>query len=147
MKLVSKLSNLLLVYFLFFEGFLNLQSFPYINAKILEESSCGCSSLEREEGTDFQIGKKFSKDETVSSKIEEDSSLIDMVFIPEGEFYMGSEDSFIYPSDGESPLRRVFIDSFYLDETEVTNEMFSQFVKVTQLEITCNSSLKTQTFS
>jgi len=60
-----------------------------------------------------------------------------MVWIPGGEFSMGSE------AAGESlcavpgvtrdaqPIHRVYVDGFWMDTTEVTNEQFEQFVKAT----------------
>jgi formylglycine-generating enzyme required for sulfatase activity len=62
---------------------------------------------------------------------------VGMVWIPGGEFSMGSDDS------GESlcglpgvtrdaqPVHRVFVDGFWMDATEVTNEQFEKFVKAT----------------
>ena len=60
-----------------------------------------------------------------------------MVWIPGGEFSMGSDES------GESlcglpgvtrdaqPIHRVYVDGFWMDATEVTNEKFEKFVKAT----------------
>ena len=52
-----------------------------------------------------------------------------MVWIPGGEFSMGSED----PMMGQDarPVHRVYVDAFWMDETEVTNEQFAAFVKAT----------------
>lgn len=60
-----------------------------------------------------------------------------MVWIPGGEFTMGSAD----PTDGACggqqhmrdarPLHRVYVDGFWMDKTEVTNEAFAKFVKAT----------------
>ena len=41
-----------------------------------------------------------------------------MVHIPAGEFIMGTDDGFPY----EGPTHPVRLDSFWMDETEVTNE-------------------------
>src|SRR6185369_3077388 len=51
-----------------------------------------------------------------------------MVWIPGGEFSMGSEDPNM--SDAR-PFHRVGLDGFWMDRTEVTNEEFTQFVKAT----------------
>jgi formylglycine-generating enzyme len=51
----------------------------------------------------------------------------DMVWIPEGEFAMGSAD--FYPE--EAPVRRVAIDGFWMDEHPVTVAEFRRFVKAT----------------
>ena len=60
-----------------------------------------------------------------------------MVFIPAGEFSMGSLDpTEMYcggdqPMDDARPLHRVYLDGFFMDATEVTNEQFDRFVKAT----------------
>jgi sulfatase modifying factor 1 len=50
-----------------------------------------------------------------------------MVWIPEGEFLMGSEQ--FYPE--ERPVRRVSVDGFWMDEHPVTVAEFRRFVKAT----------------
>jgi formylglycine-generating enzyme required for sulfatase activity len=61
-----------------------------------------------------------------------------MVWIPGGEFSMGAQ----YPPDMQDevgmqattdsrPVHRVFVDGFWMDRTEVTNEQFAAFVKAT----------------
>lgn len=52
-----------------------------------------------------------------------------MVWIPEGEFAMGSEAAGAWPDEG--PVHRVFVDGFWLDEHEVTNAEFRRFVEAT----------------
>lgn len=54
-----------------------------------------------------------------------------MVHIKGGEFLMGTNDTEGFPSDGEGPVRKVVVDSFYIDKYAVTNEKFEQFVKET----------------
>jgi formylglycine-generating enzyme required for sulfatase activity len=49
-----------------------------------------------------------------------------MVWIPGGEFWMGSNEF----SDAQ-PWHRVHVDGFWMDKTEVTNEQFEKFVKAT----------------
>lgn len=49
-----------------------------------------------------------------------------MVLIPEGEFQIGSNDA--EADDDEQPGRTVYVDAFYMDETEVTNAQFKEFV-------------------
>ena len=61
-----------------------------------------------------------------------------MVWIPGGEFSMGARD----PSDmsdavgmqatlDSKPIHRVYVDGFWMDKTEVTNQEFARFVKAT----------------
>lgn len=53
---------------------------------------------------------------------------IQMVLISGGEFLMGTDDPGI-PADGEGPQRPVYVDSFYMDVQEVTNQQFQSFVR------------------
>lgn len=52
-----------------------------------------------------------------------------MVWIPGGEFTMGTDDPESYPY--ERPAHHVRVDGFWMDVTEVTNEQFAAFVKAT----------------
>jgi len=52
-----------------------------------------------------------------------------MVYVPAGEFLMGSADSDTSASSDEKPQHKVYLDAFWIDQTEVTNEMFAKFVK------------------
>jgi len=60
-----------------------------------------------------------------------------MVYIPGGEFSMGSLDPTEMvcggdqPMDDARPLHRVYLDGFFMDATEVTNQEFDRFVKAT----------------
>lgn len=60
-----------------------------------------------------------------------------MSWIPGGEFSMGSnvEDESLCGIKGvtkdAAPVHRVYVDGFYMDQTEVTNEQFETFVKAT----------------
>jgi formylglycine-generating enzyme required for sulfatase activity len=61
-----------------------------------------------------------------------------MVYIPGGEFSMGSLDPTEMfcggdqPMDDARPLHRVYLDAFFMDATEVTNEQFTAFVTATR---------------
>lgn len=52
-----------------------------------------------------------------------------MVWIPGGEFSMGSTDPLARRD--EQPVHRVKVDGFWMDETEVTNAQFRKFVEAT----------------
>src|SRR5262245_21926506 len=60
-----------------------------------------------------------------------------MVWIPGGEFTMGSEDPRSSPCGGPDsmrdarPLHQVYVDGFWMDATEVTNAQFERFVAAT----------------
>lgn len=51
-----------------------------------------------------------------------------MVWIPGGEFWMGAQEDQMRDS---RPWHRVYVDGFWMDKTEVTNEQFAAFVKAT----------------
>lgn len=51
-----------------------------------------------------------------------------MVWIPGGTFWMGSQDEAMTDA---LPLHQVYVDGFWMDETEVTNAQFAEFVAET----------------
>ncbi|HEV3085020.1 MAG TPA: formylglycine-generating enzyme family protein [Gemmataceae bacterium] len=52
-----------------------------------------------------------------------------MVWVPGGEFTMGTDSDLGHPD--EKPAHRVRVDGFWMDETDVTNAQFRQFVEAT----------------
>jgi formylglycine-generating enzyme len=58
-------------------------------------------------------------------------SLDKMVYILGNEFSMGANDRDGFPADGEGPIRKVRVNSFYMDLTTVTNKDFSLFIEST----------------
>ncbi len=53
-----------------------------------------------------------------------------LIFVPAGEFHMGAV--WTEPdADNEKPLHAVYLDDFWIDQTEVTNAMFAKFVAAT----------------
>ena len=61
----------------------------------------------------------------------------DMVGVPGGEFSMGANDPPDHDEVGMKatedarPIHRVYVDGFFMDRTDVTNEQFAKFVKAT----------------
>jgi iron(II)-dependent oxidoreductase len=53
----------------------------------------------------------------------------DIVAVPAGEFWIGSEASDASPS--ERPRRRVYLDAFRIDKYEVTNALYRRFIEAT----------------
>jgi formylglycine-generating enzyme required for sulfatase activity len=53
----------------------------------------------------------------------------EMVWIPGGEYMMGSDAADASPA--ERPAHRVRVDGFWMDETDVTNALFRRFVEAT----------------
>ena len=54
-----------------------------------------------------------------------------MVLLEGDSFLMGSDDPWVYPADGEGPVREVSVDSFWVDRFAVSNEDFAEFVEAT----------------
>jgi formylglycine-generating enzyme required for sulfatase activity len=52
-----------------------------------------------------------------------------MVYVPAGEFLMGSPEG--VGSKDEQPQHTVYLDAFWIDQTEITNDMFNAFVAAT----------------
>jgi len=51
-----------------------------------------------------------------------------MVYVPAGNFLMGSSDKDTLASPDEKPQHTVFLDAFWIDQTDVTNAMYSKCV-------------------
>src|SRR5574337_429391 len=54
-----------------------------------------------------------------STEVSEKDSMV-LLYVPEGEFTMGSNDG----ETDEKPLHTVRLDAFWIDKTEVTNAMY-----------------------
>ena len=75
-----------------------------------------------------------------------------MVWIPGGEFSMGAND----PPDMDDvgmkattdarPIHRVYVDGFFMDETDVTNAQFAAFVKATHYVTVAERKPKAEDF-
>ena len=64
--------------------------------------------------------------QTVELRVREADGA-EMVLVPAGEFVMGSEEL----GDDERPAHRVYLEDFWIDRYEVTNERFARFVAAT----------------
>jgi len=56
---------------------------------------------------------------------------MELVFVPAGDFLMGSPDDDPEAWPDQQPQRAVYLDAYWIDRTEVTNAMFEQFVEAT----------------
>ena len=54
-----------------------------------------------------------------------------MLYVPAGEFLMGSTDADTEATADEKPQHKIDLDAFWIDRTEVTNAMFARFVAET----------------
>ncbi|HEC16142.1 MAG TPA: hypothetical protein ENI99_06165 [Sedimenticola sp.] len=88
----------------------------------------------------------LSKPGLASSQHEKKHAQSTMVFIPAGEFIMGSSREELapiikefgeradfqgYDFDRETPRRRVYVKAFYIDRYEVTNAQYKEFIDAT----------------
>jgi serine/threonine-protein kinase len=58
--------------------------------------------------------------------------VIEVAYIPDGEFIMGSEDG----NPDETPVHKVYLDAYWIDRTEVTNARFAAVLNQVLTEIT-----------
>ncbi|MEM0994355.1 MAG: formylglycine-generating enzyme family protein, partial [Bacteroidota bacterium] len=76
-----------------------------------------------------RLAAKEKLNEAPEAKIVPNASKDGMVLIPTGTFQMGGDNN--QARQDEFPKHGVQIDSFWMDETEVTNEQFQAFVSAT----------------
>ncbi|KAG7201484.1 hypothetical protein KM043_004243 [Ampulex compressa] len=96
-----------------------------------QEPRCGCKANRR-------TNVKFDSEETCSTngagtcRANGVTSFITegMAKVNGGKFSIGTN-SPVFTADGEGPRREVFLDSFYIDKWEVSNEDFAVFVEST----------------
>jgi len=67
---------------------------------------------------------EYQASDTVTSPIDG----MDLVYIPAGEFTMGASDLDAASSEVEKPQHPVYLDAYWIDQTEVTNDMFVMFL-------------------
>lgn len=60
----------------------------------------------------------------------------DMVYIPPGKFHRGSNKGL----DWESPSAEIFVDGFWIDKYEVTNQQYKAFIEATGYRVPCKSN-------
>ena len=86
------------------------------------------------------VAVAVAKDREVKGKMGGGSGMVGpkgMIWIAGGEFAMGTEDPTSAMCGGKDempdarPIHRVALEGFWMDETEVTNEQFGEFVKAT----------------
>ncbi|MGB0370312.1 MAG: formylglycine-generating enzyme family protein [Opitutales bacterium] len=102
------------------------RSFIFLNSLIVMILMSGCGDSAQSEPV-VGAGK-----ETASQPVEPPEG---MVYIPGGSFMMGG-DAGEMGGDSNShqtsyPIRDVYVDSFWMDATEVTNRQFAEFVEAT----------------
>lgn len=120
----------------------------FLYAHSFEGEGCGCNLKRSGDKTEISTGENVQdfcdidrKTDHITayaiddySKIRNADNLLpsrlNMSYITGGKFTMGTDKPIIFP-DGESPARKVYLSSFYLDKYEVSNEEFKLFVDST----------------
>jgi serine/threonine-protein kinase len=67
-----------------------------------------------------------------------------LVFVPGGDFTMGSDSS---SYENEKPAHTVFLDPYWIDQTEVTNSMFAAFVAQTSTQTEAERTGSSSTYN
>ena len=98
------------------------------NSSTLANNNINCCTASRLEDSGSGLQKEVQPNK--SGKLTH-NSFENMIFIPEGNFLMGTESELGFPQDGEGPVRKVELDPFYIDESAVTNAEFFHFVNTT----------------
>ncbi|WP_088012036.1 formylglycine-generating enzyme family protein [Gottfriedia acidiceleris] len=85
----------------------------------------GCCSPSNQKSSFSQ----YSRQSVVKSdhKISDENS----IYIPGGEFLMGTDDPEGYKADGEGPIRKIKVNPFYIDACAITNSQFEEFISDT----------------
>ena len=94
--------------------------------KIHNQSAC-CSVRRPESEEEIAPQSTIVQTNIVKGNVSKEG----MVHIPGGEFLMGTMHRDGFPADGEGPVRKVKVNSFFIDSTTVTNAQFAEFIKET----------------
>src|SRR5687768_9447161 len=83
---------------------------------ILAASGCGSLNMDSEESRNLTITRKAKVEEIGRTKTASVDNMT-LVYVPAGEFLMGTE---IGLTD-EQPIHKVYLDDYWIDQTEVSN--------------------------
>ncbi len=70
----------------------------------------------------------------IGSTMVSDKDGMLLLYVPAGNFLMGSSDSDSQASSDEKPQHTVYLDAFWIDKTEVTNVQFQKFEDATSYQ-------------
>ncbi|MFD0678862.1 MULTISPECIES: formylglycine-generating enzyme family protein [unclassified Paenibacillus] len=93
--------------------------------------SC-CSSTSRSAAQSIKLDSINGSDTSPPISNQSNTPSTDgMIYLPGGEFLMGTDDQEGFPQDGEGPVRSVSIRPFYIAPYTVTNAEFREFIRAT----------------
>ena len=78
-----------------------------------------------------------------SQRVAFDSALGEMVYIPSGYFYLGYEQG----NNDELPVRKIYLDAYYIKKHEVTNREYREFVRACNYPIPYQSRAESRPFN
>jgi formylglycine-generating enzyme len=87
-----------------------------------------CCAAKRNSFQEVLLENLSSEQIKTADKLRHDENLIPL---PGGEFLMGTEDKDGFISDGEGPIRNVYVKPFAVDRYTVSNQQFREFVDET----------------
>lgn len=80
--------------------------------------------------TPTRLNKMLNQEHEIKSS-NDIKHIENMVRIPKGTYIVGTDDIVGYPLDNEGPIQEIYLDSFLIDKTSVTNEQFKEFIDET----------------
>jgi formylglycine-generating enzyme required for sulfatase activity len=85
--------------------------------------------------------EKFTPTATPLSTEITDAKDVEMVLVPAGEFIMGTDNAGV---GSQKPAHKVFLNDYYIDKYEVTNDRFVEFLNknIAKISVTPNDSVK-----
>ena len=105
-------------------GPLDISDFPTSTSLPTETSAPARTS------TPTEISATPTPELGVGSTMVSEEDGMTLVYVPAGEFEMGSENG----DDDEMPVHTIYLDAYWIDQTEVSNAQFSFFVEKTNYQ-------------
>ena len=90
-------------------------------------SDCGCDKLSRSTNNQNELSDDAIDSCPVSDDGKKTGKYHHMTLIKQGEYEIGTDQP-VFEADGEAPARTVYLDDFYMDLYEVSNQDFLDFV-------------------
>lgn len=91
-------------------------------------SDCGCNKVSRSSNDKKEFLSEDTSDRSCPiSDVKKTEKFSQMALIKSGEYEIGTDQP-VFVADGEAPARYVYLDEFYMDLYEVSNQDFLDFV-------------------
>jgi len=97
-----------------------------VAASVLALSMSGCSaiSMDSSESRNLTITRETDVEEIGRTKVASVDNMT-LMYVPAGEFLMGTETGLT----DEQPIHKVYLDSYWIDQTEISNAMYAKCVE------------------